>query len=29
MTIVFRLFGYAISFSIAKLITVPCHRLEN
>ena len=29
MTIVFRFFGYAISFSIAKLITIPGDRLDQ
>ena len=29
MTIEFRLFGYVISFSIARPITIPSHRFEN
>lgn len=29
MTIVFRLFGYAVCFSIAKVITIPYDRLES
>jgi len=29
MTISFRLFGYAVCFSIAKLIRIPSHRLDH
>jgi hypothetical protein len=29
MTIVIRLFGYAITFSVAKVITIPSHRFHQ
>ena len=29
MTISFRLFGYTVSFSIAKLIKIPSERLDH
>ena len=29
MTIEFRLFGYVISFSIGKPITIPSHRFDS
>jgi len=28
MTISFRLFGYAVCFSISKLIKIPSHRFD-
>jgi len=29
MTIVFRLFGYTITFSVAKVITIPSSRFQQ